>query len=405
MTGKAFSMTLSHSDLADVDLGHLGSAVADWKTMVGHLKTLAHEAKLGMQAKSENARWAGVNATVTRGFVQKTAKEVDDLHAEAQSIYTVLDDAYRQLLQLQKQIVQLLEDADSKGYVVADTGEGSVTLTVRTYAGEPVNESSETKEDLNSHRERINACLSRAAEVDQVVTWALGRIHGNDDHNPGHHTYDSLADATNDLISQHPFFEFPPAQAEDVNRPLWGSAEPTAGDRETFMLAATGALPYMAMKKHKIAADLLEHWLDNGGEPVEVSPTKMMTDLDSFKANVGNEIKPGKFDSGWKSSSVAAGMGVPAYRHGEAEQDWYYALNGYQYRVRGETVERHGKLTGEVTVDVYKRYNWGNPAGGKGRGDIGWGPVSVRQNDMARLNTTGLAQDYDVIGHETLHVG
>ncbi|MEU8877872.1 hypothetical protein AB0D24_43425 [Streptomyces javensis] len=49
-----------------MDLGKLGTAVADWKTMVGDLAKLKPEVSRGLVAKSEAARWEGVNATVTR---------------------------------------------------------------------------------------------------------------------------------------------------------------------------------------------------------------------------------------------------------------------------------------------------------------------------------------------------
>ncbi|MFJ1973907.1 hypothetical protein ACIO93_35260 [Streptomyces sp. NPDC087903] len=59
-----------------------------------------------------------------------------------------------------------------------------------------------------------------------------------------------------------------------------------------------------------------------------------------------------------------------------AEADGYYfALNGYQYRVRQDTVMKRGQLTGTVTVDVYKRYNWRNIGGGLGATSV-WGPSS-----------------------------
>ncbi|MFC8825276.1 hypothetical protein ACFT9I_07955 [Streptomyces sp. NPDC057137] len=77
--------SLTFLDVAEVDLGKLGAAVSDWQKTVAHLKTLAGDAKSGLLAKSDSARWSGSNAQVTRGFVAKTAKEFTDAHAEADS--------------------------------------------------------------------------------------------------------------------------------------------------------------------------------------------------------------------------------------------------------------------------------------------------------------------------------
>lgn len=59
-------MALAYTDLVEVDLGRLGTAVSDWKKSVDAFKTAADNAAKGMRTKSDAARWAGVNASVTR---------------------------------------------------------------------------------------------------------------------------------------------------------------------------------------------------------------------------------------------------------------------------------------------------------------------------------------------------
>jgi hypothetical protein len=44
-------MTLTYTDLTEVDLAKLGASVTDWKAAVDHFKTLAENARTGMQAK------------------------------------------------------------------------------------------------------------------------------------------------------------------------------------------------------------------------------------------------------------------------------------------------------------------------------------------------------------------
>ncbi|MFI6626954.1 hypothetical protein [Streptomyces sp. NPDC050528] len=189
-------MALTFTDLVEVDLDKLGTAVADWKKTVDRLKTSAENARKGMQAKSDSAQWAGVNATVTRDFIAKTAKEVSDLHAEANSIYQVLADGHPELVSLQKQVKDAAgKDASALGVRVDDIGDGKVVCIFPHIRGDT---DERTQEQLDAKRElesRINGILSHAAEIDASVARALGKSHGGDAHNAGHSTYESLNDA------------------------------------------------------------------------------------------------------------------------------------------------------------------------------------------------------------------
>lgn len=189
-------MALTHTDLMEIDLGRLDSAVSDWKTAVDGLNTLAEDARKGMRTKSDAARWAGVNATVTRGFVTKTTKEIADLHTEASSIHQVLDDAHTELVSLQKQIRTAVQvDAVNLGIRVEDLGEGKVRcffVHVRGDSDERTQEQLDARQELEG---RINRLLAHASEIDASVARALRKSHGNDRHNAGHSSYDSLDEA------------------------------------------------------------------------------------------------------------------------------------------------------------------------------------------------------------------
>ncbi|MGR3869350.1 hypothetical protein ACUXZZ_12235 [Streptomyces graminifolii] len=189
-------MALTFTDLVEADLDKLGTAVSDWKKTVDRLKTSAENAHKGMQAKSDSAQWAGVNATVSREFIAKTAKEVSDLHAEANSIYQVLADGHPELVSLQKQVKDAAgKDASALGVRVNDIGDGKVVCIFPHIRGDT---DERTQEQLDAKRElenRINRILSHAAEVDASVARALRMSHGDDAHNAGHSTYESLNDA------------------------------------------------------------------------------------------------------------------------------------------------------------------------------------------------------------------
>ena len=182
-------------DLVEADLGKLGAAVSDWKTAVGKLKTAAQDARDGMKAKSDKARWAGVNATVTRDFVNKTTKEIADLHTEANSIYQVLEDAHTELASLQKQIKAAHQEVRNRGIRVDDYGDGTVRCV---YPHDRTTGDAHTQEEIEARQElegRISRILSHAWEIDASVARALRKSHGGDPNNAGHSSYTSLDDA------------------------------------------------------------------------------------------------------------------------------------------------------------------------------------------------------------------
>ncbi len=195
-------MAVKYQDLIEVDLGQLETAVADWKRTVDNLKTAADNAREGMKAKSDKARWAGVNASVTRDFVNKTTKEIADLHTEANSIYQVLDDAHTELTSLQKQVKAAQAEAQKWGIRVDDYGDGTVSCVyphVRSDSDVHTTEENEARDELQG---RISRILSHASEIDASVSRALRKSHGSDPQNAGHSSYDSLDEAQAERASE-----------------------------------------------------------------------------------------------------------------------------------------------------------------------------------------------------------
>lgn len=189
-------MSFEYTDLLQIDFGKLGTAVSDWKKTVDNLKTLADDARDGMKAKSDHARWAGLNATVTRGFVTKTTKEFADLHTEANSIFQVLEDGHTELTALQKQLQTAVEtDARSLGVRVDDIGDGKVRCFFPHIRGDTDERTQDQLDAKNELEGRINGILAHADEIDASVARALGKSHGSDPHNAGHSSYESLNDA------------------------------------------------------------------------------------------------------------------------------------------------------------------------------------------------------------------
>ncbi|MGM9382383.1 hypothetical protein [Streptomyces antibioticus] len=189
-------MTLTYADLLEVDLGKLGTAVSDWKKSVDALKTAAESARKGMRAKSDAARWAGVNASVTREFVTKTTKEISDLHSEASSIHSLLSDGHTELVALQKKIrVAVQQEAPGLGVRVEDIGGGKVRCYFAHVRGDTDERTQEERDSKQELEDRINRLVAHASEIDSSLARALAKSHGGDKHNAGHRSYESLDDA------------------------------------------------------------------------------------------------------------------------------------------------------------------------------------------------------------------
>ncbi|MEV4561968.1 RHS repeat-associated core domain-containing protein [Kitasatospora sp. NPDC049285] len=131
---------------------------------------------------------------------------------------------------------------------------------------------------------------------------------------------------------------------------------------------------------------LLRHFLDGSGDDYTVDPNEMIGDIPGFKKEVDTYLQEVKkkgastYDSGWVST-----------RASEKESlDWYYALNGFQWRVTSAAEP------GQYELEVRKRYDWGIPSEGRGDLDKFW--IHLTQPEIAHLNTVGLARDFNVYG-------
>ncbi|WP_055414038.1 hypothetical protein [Streptomyces bingchenggensis] len=181
--------TLTYTDLVEVDLGTLMIAVTDWKSVVDGLKKLMSDARSGLLKKSEGARWDGLNATVTREFVSKTAKEFEDLYNEASSIWAILDDAHSQLTAHQSKVKSLVASAQDDGFRVSDNSDGTVSFHESGDGG------SRSLDSPQSYSEAVNHEIRRAVTVDVLAKRALAKIHGGDPSDAGHAQIRSLLDA------------------------------------------------------------------------------------------------------------------------------------------------------------------------------------------------------------------
>ncbi|MES4905229.1 MULTISPECIES: hypothetical protein [unclassified Streptomyces] len=183
--------TLTYRDIVELDLGTVLIATMDWKSVVDGLKKLTSDARSGLLKKSEGARWDGLNATVTREFVRKTAKELEDLYKEASSISAILDDAYDQLTAIQDKVNRTVNDAKVHGFKVSVSSDGTVHFDV------PEGDDSRLAQvNKRLYGDSVNQEIRRAVTTDHLVKRALAKVHGGDPSDAGHAQYHGLREIT-----------------------------------------------------------------------------------------------------------------------------------------------------------------------------------------------------------------
>ncbi|MBA2947606.1 golvesin C-terminal-like domain-containing protein [Streptomyces himalayensis] len=198
-----------------------------------------------------------------------------------------------------------------------------------------------------------------------------------------------------------------PQQQKEDNRPFntsnwfmqWLNQDYDLGLWTYMNGGVQGLRHYMG---YDVAADLLDHWLGASGDAYELDPKRMMDDMPSFQKLIDDRVAEaeksgGNYDSGWSVGTSVADF-MEAGDKGAAVQGWWYALNGFQYRVKS------GGDNKTITVEIFKRYNWGNPTGGAPRGNVGLFE-EINQNDLAQLHTDGYAQDFNVWGSYSYQLG
>ncbi|MFJ5549723.1 hypothetical protein [Streptomyces sp. NPDC093225] len=184
---------VTFADVYALRLGPLHDAVTDWHTMAARLDELAHAAATGMLAKADRADWRGVNADVTKPFIAKTAKELQDAAAEAKGIGAVLADGYEAFKHAQDELKRIVTTDAPADHLTVDTTTGAVRtadpLGTRPDDGELVKARDKAATALST---RIAAVLDACDDADRSMDRALRANVGDDAHDFHRPVYDSL---------------------------------------------------------------------------------------------------------------------------------------------------------------------------------------------------------------------
>ncbi|MCX4670409.1 hypothetical protein OG453_27580 [Streptomyces sp. NBC_01381] len=164
--------------LRSANFSLLDDAISDWTKMVDNLDRMEEAAGKGLKTAANKANWAGVNATVSKEFIGKTAEEFSDAHLQAKSIRDILRDTRDELKDYQRKLRTAIKNGLDKNLKVTTSGSG---FTVRadshpdsaakgTTAPEP------SEGDVTALRDEIQELLNKATESDSTASTALRAI-------------------------------------------------------------------------------------------------------------------------------------------------------------------------------------------------------------------------------------
>ncbi|MFJ7957033.1 hypothetical protein ACIQ62_12130 [Streptomyces sp. NPDC096319] len=182
----------------------LGTAAGDWEAMAKKLWDLESDARGDLGGKAAKANWEGVNATVTKEFIGKTAKEFTDAATQATSIANILKDTHGELVGYKTQLNEAIDQGLSRNLTVVETGNGGFTVTMnihpdRAAKGHEVPE--HTEADVTALRDQVQKILEQATESDSTAAQALTMLVGQTPYgfsDAAHYNRDRAAQAMKD---------------------------------------------------------------------------------------------------------------------------------------------------------------------------------------------------------------
>ncbi|MZG03688.1 DUF6571 family protein, partial [Streptomyces sp. SID5614] len=179
--------------LLTAGLGPMETAVTQWTEMIGKLKTPLQDDAKAMKSKADKSTWKGENATVTKEFVTKTAKEFSDAVTEAESVRDLLKDAHGLFKSAQDDLKHAYENPPP-GIVIYPNG----VLSHRVHPDRRSEDSTEpvaTEAQFEALRGKLEGILKRANEADELCAWGLRALIRNHPNDFGSTDFNGIADA------------------------------------------------------------------------------------------------------------------------------------------------------------------------------------------------------------------
>lgn len=351
--------------LLGLNIGELEAAADAWAGIATKMNSAKDGFASAVVDPLKNNKWGGDAGSAAAKICEGIRLDIEAVAIEAQAVQKFLDtmtsgsgDGYGNLRTHQQNLVDLQHEAIGKGFTIR--ADGSVGWAEFRAPGPISPEEQKRINDKNAAaadlEKRVKAVLKAATEADENMERGLKVIFGEEDTFRTEHRGRTTKDGG-----------FGDDKAE---------------------LELRGVQTVLSAKGWNDAAALLDHYLDGSGDPYKIDADRLLKDVPKFQGDVNTTLADirkgpdGPFTTKWLDSSSPHDQNL----------NWYYGLNNFEYRVVGE---KHGD---QITyhVEVQKRYDWGIPS--EHRRDLERFPVHFEQSEIARLNMTGNAKDFDVTG-------
>ena len=190
---------VTYQELMDLRLGKLDSASTAWEQTVQKMRKVtsgggdgvsAHE----LQQKAQAADWKGQNATVTKEFVTKSAREFDDVLTSSRSVHNILSSAQAQFKKHKADAETISTEATKKNILVNTDGSVIAVSPAPTAVGGDNQAPKATQKEVDAVADKVKRVVWEACETDRIAARALRAI-AEDPYNFSKTSYADIADA------------------------------------------------------------------------------------------------------------------------------------------------------------------------------------------------------------------
>ncbi|MFD5767642.1 hypothetical protein ACFWIN_17680 [Streptomyces sp. NPDC127049] len=289
---------LTFDDVLRAPLGRLKDAADRWAEMKRKLDELAQDAHLTMATQARAEDWRGLNAEVTKPFIDKTTQEFRDAAKAADGIRRILEDGYGTFKRAQGELKKITEvEAPAQGLVVKANGtvEARRPIAENTAARhDPAFESALRKEEAEvaAMKRRIDAIVETCDDADVACANALRANITGDAHNFSAPKYTSLdaEEAARAAELARKGRDLTHAELERLNELLADNRKAGEFSRNFYdRLGAKGALEFFG----ELASD-------TGGQGSPERDKERLADVQALQKNLGlNLANATRGDEAW----------------------------------------------------------------------------------------------------------
>ncbi|MEU9797905.1 hypothetical protein [Streptomyces sp. NPDC051000] len=436
---------LNYHEVTTTDFATLGSAATAWDAMAGKFESLRTTYEKKVPSTTTSGVWLGQAQQVAAPRFAVTRNEYSNAQIQARAVAALLRDAETLFTELRGKVKAAVDEAVAAGMKVSEGGYASFDFSkVDAATANAARHDPDLAVVERSWTHRIQQAVDAFEEADHGVKLALVDAVTDTNFNDGtfggfngSRPYPSLAAAAKaenipkdrakvadwwrslDPVTRGILLEeqgdalkkagiLDPAyqwRQADPGAGGFGTEDPTAHD--SYLLAQAEAMmaggDFIANTE---ASRNLAHYLGGTGTTLRLDIDRAMSDDGSFRAAIASDIsnhqdqwKQEALDAFKKSGGAPVSIPVETKAVGGTFEDrnWYLGIGSHMRNVSGNVsvvpdADGRPKITMDYQVNVWDRYNWD---AGK---ETPIGPVTIKDADMARLHTVGLAQEFDMQG-------